>query len=84
MIRVTAVDEAGNKRVMDFFTDVTVQGNIDDGYTGESGESGESNSNSLNLVLSGTVADTGDTLKVYLTYPEEVTDIRLPAEGAEV
>ena len=84
MIRVTAVDEAGNKRVMDFFTDVTVQGNIDDGYTGESGESGESNSNSLNLVLSGTVADTGDTLKVYLTYPEEATDIRLTADGAKV
>ena len=84
MIRVTAVDEAGNKRVMDFFTTVTVQGNIDDGYTGESGESGESNSDSLNLVLSGTVADTGDTLKVYLTYPEEATDIRLTAEGAEV
>ena len=84
MIRVTAVDEAGNKRVMDFFTTVTVQGNIDDGYTGESGESGESNSETLNLVLSGTVADTGDTLKVYLTYPEEATDIRLTAEGAEV
>ena len=90
MIRVTAVDEAGNKRVMDFFTTVTVQGNIDDGYTGESGESredgedGKINSETLNLVLSGTVADTGDTLKVYLTYPEEATDIRLTAEGAEV
>ena len=87
MIRVTAVYEAGNKRVMDFFTTVTVQGNIDDGYTGESGEDGEDgidNSDSLNLVLSGTVADTGDTLKVYLTYPEEATDIRLTAEGAEV
>ena len=89
MMRVTAVDKAGNKRVTDFFIKVTAQSIIDDGYTGESGEGGEggegsSASGMLNFVLSATAANTGDTLKVYLTYLEEAADIRLTAEGAKV
>ncbi|MDE5781318.1 MAG: hypothetical protein K2I03_07535, partial [Lachnospiraceae bacterium] len=79
---ITAEDNAGNKRTATYTVSITKQGTINDGYNG--GNTGETDNDLLNLVLSGTSANTGDIIKAYMTYPENATDVSLTAEGADV
>ena len=83
-VRVIAEDNAGNKRTVTYTVTITKQGTIDDGYHGENGDDTGDEDTGLNLVLSKTIANLGETVKAYMTYPKNATDVTLTAEGAGV
>ena len=84
VVRVIAVDNAGNTRTTDYTVTVTKQGTIKDGYEGENGEGGDSEKSHLTMVFSSSSAKVGESINVYMTYPSNASDVKLTADGADV
>ena len=91
IVRVRAEDFAGNIRTLVYTVTVTKNGTIKDGYEGETENpdnpddpNNDTETGNLNLVLSNTVANLGDTLHAYLTYPASATNVKLIADGSFV
>lgn len=77
IVAITASDAAGNMRTVSYTVTVKENGTIDDGYRGEDDET-------LNLILSKTTANAGETVTAYMTYPSNVSDVSLTAGNAKV
>lgn len=84
-VSITAVDEAGNLRTLRYKITINSKGVIDHGYHGEEDDEEEEDLEKLlNLTLSKSIADVGESVNAYVAYPKNATSVRLTANGTEV
>ena len=75
---VTARDMAGNERTTAYTVAINSKGLIDNGYNGDDA------AGRVNLILSKTTANVGETVRGYIAYPETATQVKVTADSADV
>ncbi len=89
VVRVEAEDMAGNYRRTDYGVTVTENKTVQGDYQGDKTEDGDGEGDSeqggkISLLLSTTLANAGDTIQAYVTYPLGAEQVTLTADGREI
>ncbi|MDE7156492.1 MAG: hypothetical protein K2O02_00730 [Lachnospiraceae bacterium] len=89
VVRVEAEDMAGNYRRTDYGVTVTENKTVQGDYQGDKTEDGDGEGDSeqggkISLLLSTTLANVGDTIQAYVTYPVGAEQVTLTSDGREI